>query len=230
MARVLIVEDDLVLNNGIVLSLRQDNFDFCQAFTVKEAGEQLRAQAFDLIILDINLPDGNGFELCQEIRQTSLVPIIMLTANDLELDIVSGLELGADDYITKPFSLMVLRSRVAALLRRSGSSLGSMRINLGEFVFDFDHMKFFKNGRELSLSKTEQRLLKLLVNNRGTTLTRSLLIDRVWSDGAEYVDENALSVSINRLRKKLEDNPSSPDYIHTVYGIGYLWDEKKAQA
>ncbi len=131
MARGLIVEDDAGLNNGIVLSLRQDNFDFFQAFTVREAREQLRVRTFDLVILDLNLPDGNGFELCRDIRRTSLIPIIMLTANDLELDIVSGLELGADDYITKPFSLMVLRARVSALLRRSGNSPGSGRIELG---------------------------------------------------------------------------------------------------
>lgn len=229
MPGILIIEDDAVLNNGIVLSLKQDGFDFSQALTVKEARQYLDKQKFDLVILDINLPDGTGFDLCREIRRTSSVPIIMLTANDMELDIVTGLDLGADDYVTKPFSLMVLRARVDALLRRTGKNLAPVRIDLGDCVFDFDNMEFIKNGHELTLSKTEQKLLKLLVNNRGTILPRSLLIDRIWSDGAEYVDENALSVSISRLRNKLEDIPSRPRYIHTIYGIGYLWDDRKTQ-
>ena len=151
-----------------------------------------------------------------------------LTANDMEVDVVTGLELGGDDYITKPFSLMILRARVAAILRRSGQTAPTERVIIDNFVFDFDSMEFYKNGQELTLSKSEQKLLKILVKNRGTTLSRSLLVDKIWSDGAEYVDENALSVSINRLRNKLEDSPAKPEYIHTVYGIGYLWDKKKA--
>ena len=146
--------------------------------------------------------------------------MILLTANDLETDIVTGLESGAEDYITKPFSLAVLRARVNAQLRRGKRDA---RVEVGPFVFDFDRVEFRKDGKALELSKTEQKLLRLLVENRGQTLARGALVDRIWTDGAEYVDENALSVTVKRLRGKLEENPSAPQYLKTVYGIGYTW-------
>lgn len=223
MPNILIVEDDAALNNGIALSLRQDSYVLSQAFSMQQAREHLQQQQVDLVILDVNLPDGSGFELCRQIRESSLLPIIFLTANDMETDIVTGLELGGDDYITKPFSLMVLRARVSALLRRMDAASSGGRIVLDHFIFDFDNMQFYRSGQEVLLSKTEQKLLKLLVKNRGITLSRALLVDRIWSDGAEYVDENALSVAISRLRSKLERFPAHPEYIHTIYGTGYLW-------
>jgi DNA-binding response OmpR family regulator len=226
MPKILIVEDDAALNNGIALSLRQDNFEFTQCSTVHAARQRLAAEKYDLIILDVNLPDGNGFELCREIRKSSSAPIIFLTVNDLELDVVTGLELGADDYITKPFSLMILRARVSALLRRS-SAQPSGKVCIDDFSFDFDAMEFYKQKVQIELSKTEQKLLKLLVSHRGSVLARSVLVDRIWTDGAEYVDENALSVTVKRLRDKLEDNPSKPIHIQTVYGIGYTWPVDK---
>lgn len=213
---ILIVEDDKSLNNGISLSL---NTCKCkQAYSISEA-RQLLDNSTCLIILDINLPDGNGLDFCREIRKASKVPIIFLTANDMELDIVIGLETGADDYITKPFSLSVLRARVNAVLRRSDNS-DSIFVQNG-FEFDFDKMIFSVNGTAIELSKTEQRLLKLFINNIGKTLTRDTLIDRVWSDGAEFVEENALSVTVRRLREKLTGAP-----IKTIYGIGYMWEKK----
>ena len=222
MPKILIVEDDITLNNGIVLSLKQDNYEFTQSFTVTDARQQLSRGAFDLIILDVNLPDGNGFDLCKEIRKTSATPIIFLTVNDMELDVVTGLGLGADDYITKPFSLMILRARVSALLRRSISqSCG--RLQIDQFIFDFELMEFYKGTEKIELSKTEQKLLSLLVHHQGSVLSRSALVDKIWTDGAEYVDENALSVTVKRLRDKLEDTPAKPVYIQTVYGIGYTW-------
>ncbi|WP_330656068.1 response regulator transcription factor [Alkaliphilus flagellatus] len=217
------MEDDVALNNGIVLSLKQENYDFTQSFTFKEAEKYLSETEFDLIILDVNLPDGNGFDLCKKIRQYSSTPIIFLTANDMEIDVVTGLELGADDYITKPFSLMILRARVSVLLRRTKRISSDDKIIIGHFVFDFDSMSFYKGNDKIELSKTEQKLLKVLIKNRGTVLTRSSLIDKIWTDDAEYVDENALSVTVKRLRDKLEDNPVKPQYIQTVYGIGYTW-------
>lgn len=140
----------------------------------------------------------------------------------METDIVTGLELGADDYITKPFSLMVLRARVGVQLKRAGYSLADS-IQLGDFSFSFERMEFIKNGTPIELSKTEQKLLRILINNRGNTVSRDHLVDSIWTDGAEYVGENALSVTIKRLRDKLEDHPSSPQYIKTVYGLGYTW-------
>ncbi len=176
-------------------------------------------ETVSLIILDVNLPDGNGMDLCREIRKTSKIPIIFLTANDMELDIVAGLESGADDYITKPFSLAVLRARVNAVVRRNTPS--DKIFEQDGFVFDFDNMIFSDNGMQAELSKTEQRLLRILVSNRGNTVSRDMLIDRVWSDGAEFVEENALSVAVRRLREKL---PGAP--IRTVYGLGYVWEKK----
>lgn len=213
--KILIVEDDKTLNNGIALSLSSD--DILQAFCIEEAGKLLD-NSIDLIILDINLPDGNGLDFCRKIRETSKVPIIFLTANDMEIDIVTGLETGADDYITKPFSLAVLRARVNAVLRR-GHNDGNV-FHLGKYEFDFDNMKFYVNNTPVELSKTEQRLLKIFVQNRGRTLSREMLIDRVWSDGAEFVEENALSVTVKRLRQKISDIP-----IRSVYGIGYVWEK-----
>jgi two-component system, OmpR family, response regulator RegX3 len=226
MYNILIIEDDIALNNGIVLCLKQINFVLLQAFTLKEGKQHFSDNKIDLIILDVNLPDGSGFDLCKEIRNTSSVPIIFLTANDMELDVVTGLELGGDDYITKPFSLMVLRARVSALLRRTSKIQNTGQVIIDNFNFDFDNMEFHKNGQELVLSKTEQKLLKALVSNRGKVLSRAMLVDKIWTDGTEYVDENALSVTMSRLRYKLEKCPSEPEYIQTVYGIGYTWAVK----
>ena len=172
------------------------------------------------MILDVNLPDGSGFDFLREIREKSDVPVMMLTVNDMEADIVSGLEAGADDYMTKPFSLAVLRARVNTLLRRRRRVRRAVRID--GYSFDFDAMEFFHEGRRVELSKTEQRLLRALMDNAGTALTRGQLVDRIWTDGAEYVDENALSVAVKRLRDKLE----ASKYIKTVYGIGYKWEGK----
>ncbi len=221
MADILIVEDDISLNKGIAMALRDDKYSFFQAFDISSARELIKNMTFDLIILDIKLPDGNGLDLLAEIRENSDIPIIILTANDMETDVVMGLELGADDYITKPFSLMILRARVNTRLRRK--SVGLDAINIDRFKFSFEKMEFAKGETSIELSKTEQKLLKLLIENKGNTVTRDTLIDRIWTDGAEYVDENALSVTIKRLRDKLEENPSSPEYIKTVYGIGYVW-------
>lgn len=213
--KILIVEDDKTLNNGIALSL--NNYKASQAFDIKSA-EKLFDDSIDLIILDVNLPDGSGLDFCRRIREISLVPIIFLTANDMEIDIVSGLESGADDYITKPFSLAVLRARVNAVLRRKLNDTNIFC--MGNYTFDFENMKFEANGMTVELSKQEQRLLKLLIQNRGRTLTRNFLLDRIWADGAEFVDENALSVTVKRLRSKLPDIP-----VKTVYGIGYVWEK-----
>ncbi len=215
--KILIVEDDRTLNNGIALSLSNDNI--LQAFCIEDA-EKLLDSSIDLIILDINLPDGSGLDFCGKIRETSKVPIIFLTANDMEIDIVTGLETGADDYITKPFSLAVLRARVNAVSRRKHEGRNVFR--LGKYDFDFDSMKFLVEGTPVELSKTEQRLLKIFVQNQGVTLSREMLIDRVWSGGGEFVEENALSVTVKRLRQKLGDVP-----IKSVYGVGYVWEKGK---
>lgn len=225
MNSILIVEDDVALSNGIVLALKNDNCAFAQAYDLTTAKKQIKSNSFDLIILDVNLPDGKGLDLLADIRRTLDIPVIVLTANDLETDIVTGFELGADDYITKPFSLMVLRVRVGVQLRKAKKRLPKT-VLIDKFSFSFEKMVFLKNGRFIELSKTEQKLLRVLIENRGNTISRADLVDRIWTDGAEYVDENALSVTIKRLRDKLEDTPSKPQYIKTVYGNGYTWAVK----
>lgn len=218
MKNITIIEDDKALNDGIVLALANDDYSFRQYHKLAEYKSD---EAVDLIILDVNLPDGNGFDFLRELRKYSDVPVIILTANDLETDEVMGLTLGADDYITKPFSLMVLRARIDKVLKKAAVSKDNVyRDDI--YVFDYGRMEFFADGKTVELSKTEQKLLKLLTDNVGRTLTRDYLVDSIWTDGAEYVDENALSVTINRLRGKLTVKGTDMP-IHTVYGQGYVW-------
>jgi len=225
MNHILIVEDDIALSNGIILALKDDNCVFIQAYDIATAKKQMKSNSFDLMILDVNLPDGKGLELLADVKKAVALPVIILTANDMETDIISGFELGADDYVTKPFSLMVLRARVAVQLRKGRLQLSDI-VHIDGFSFSFEKMEFWKDGKLVELSKTEQKLLRVLIENRGSTILRADLVDRIWTDGAEYVDENALSVTIKRLRDKLEDIPSAPQYIKTVYGIGYTWAVK----
>ena len=223
MNHILLVEDDEALSRGIAMALESPACAVVRAGALSQARGHLRGGRFDLLILDINLPDGSGIDLLRTLRANAdSTPAILLTANDLELDEVTGLEAGADDYITKPFSLAVLRARVGAQLRRSMPQ-DSGKIATGPFVFDFEAMDFRRNGVAVELSKTEQRLLRALVENRGHAVPRATLVDRVWTDGAAFVEENALSVTVKRLRGKLEADPAKPEYLKTVYGIGYTW-------
>ena len=223
MKRILIVEDDRALGDGLCLALKDPALELTLCRSLSAARSALEAGDFALVILDVNLPDGSGLDLLRRLRAGgNQVPVVLLTANDMETDIVAGLESGADDYVTKPFSLAVLRARVNAQLRRT-ERVQTGPVVLDGFSFDFEDMEFRRDGRLIDLSKTELKLLRVLVENRGRTLPRELLVDRVWTDGAEYVDENALSVTVKRLRGKLEENPSKPRYLKTVYGIGYTW-------
>lgn len=227
MYQILIVEDDMALNHGITIALKSPEYSFIQVDTLEKANYYFEREEVDLILLDINLPDGTGLEFLKKVKNSKETPVILITANDLELDIVTGLELGAEDYITKPFSLMVLRARVHAQIRRiqKNKKSGIELYQINNMRFDFEKMVFEKGNQIIELSKTEQKLLRFLVENKGITLTRANLVDKIWTNGAQYVDENALSVAIKRLRNKLEDNPSSPIYIKTVYGLGYTWME-----
>ena len=225
MKKILLLEDDLALGKGICLALMGEDVQVDLCRTLCEARDKSDSD-YALLILDINLPDGNGLDYLRELRSNGCsIPVILLTANDMETDVVVGLESGADDYITKPFSLAILRARVNAQLRREQKRESSI-YQSDPFLFDFDHMVFRKSGMQIELSKTEQKLLRILLDNRGMTVSRAVLVDRIWSDGAEYVDENALSVTMKRLRDKLEDDPSKPTYLKTVYGLGYTWAVK----
>ena len=220
MEQIVIVEDDKGLNQGLCKALKTETRQLISCHSLASAREQLSCQVPELVILDLNLPDGNGLTLLRELRQVSQKPpVILLTANDTDEDVVKGLEQGADDYITKPFSLAVLRARVNTQLRKAGSTQPESAVHLGRYVFDFAAQSFWVEKVPVELSKTEQKLLRLLVENRGRTMERSALVDRIWTDGADYVDENALSVTVKRLRDKLQ----AQDCIRTVYGIGYMW-------
>lgn len=219
-----IVEDDRALSDGIRLALREPDLAFVQNTNIRQAKQTFEQDVPKLIILDVNLPDGSGYDYLQWVRERSALPVLMLTANDMEMDEVKGFSLGADDYVTKPFSIAVLRARIQALLRRIKEQKVSGYTE-EEFRFDFEGLRFSKKGQEIFLSVNEQRLLHLLVENRGQILTRETLVDRIWGDG-EYVDENALSVTVRRLRSKLEDKQDNVTYIQTVYGQGYMWKRK----
>ena len=220
MEQLLIIEDDKGLNQGLSKALKADNHQIISCENLKTARDQLLCGEVSLVLLDINLPDGSGLDLLQEIKTNMPnIPVILLTANDTDMDIVNGLEQGADDYITKPFSLSVLRARVNTQLRKQTIIHKNTPIHIDHFCFDFELMIFYVGDTKIELSKTEQKLLHLLIKNRGRTMTRDILVDRIWTDGAEYVDENALSVTIKRLRDKL----GAQEYIKTVYGIGYSW-------
>ena len=223
--KVLVVDDEKLIVKGIRFSLEQDGMEVDCAYDGEEALKMATENHYDMILLDIMLPKMDGFEVCQHIREFSDMPIVMLTAKGDDMDKILGLEYGADDYITKPFSLSVLRARVNTQLRKAAAMGEKEKDNehvyrKEPYVFDFDRMKFMVDGKEIELSKTEQKLLRILVENAGMNMRRELLLDRVWSDGAEYVDENALSVSIKRLRDKL----GAEHAIRTVYGIGYRWE------
>ena len=223
MEQLLIIEDDIGLNQGLSKALKADDRQIISCYNLSGAREQLLCGRVSLILLDINLPDGNGLDFLKEIKEKAPdIPVILLTANDTDMDIVGGLERGADDYITKPFSLSVLRARVNTQLRKKITLHENAPIQIDHFFFDFGTMTFCVGETKVELSKTEQKLLRLLVENRGRTMTRGDLVDRIWTDGAEYVDENALSVTIKRLRDKI----GAQKYIKTVYGIGYSWVTK----
>ncbi|MDO5538900.1 MAG: response regulator transcription factor [Eubacteriales bacterium] len=220
--KILIAEDDAGLNEGIRLALKQNDIVFVPAYTLQEAWEFFEAEHPKMVLLDINFPDGNGFDFLWRMRQVSDIPVLVITANDMELDEVKGLTLGADDYITKPFSLMALRARVENIRRRTAKT-GAFLYEKNGCRFDFERLDFRVNGQEITLSAAEQKLLRLFVTHPGQTLQRNVLVEHIWIDGMEYVDENALSVTVSRLRRKLEiKGKDSP--IGTVYGIGYVWN------
>lgn len=226
---ILIVEDDLRLNNGIRLALKGLEYHCLQGDSVALGRKIFTEEKVDLILLDINLPDGSGMDWLTEIRQKSTVPVILISANNMETDIISGLKLGANDYITKPFSLMVLRARIEVQLRECRAD--SVAIYEEEnYYFDFRKMDFRVGGNPVELSRTEQRLLRKLVENPGIILTRDTLTDEIWSGDSEYVEEHALTVVIKRLRAKLRESDHTASYIKTVYGIGYVWERQSGKA
>lgn len=223
MKTILILEDDENLSRGIAFTFEKDGYHAVSASSIQDGKRLLEQQKTDLIILDLGLPDGNGMDLCKEIRTYSKIPIIMLTACDLETDEVSGLLSGADDYITKPFSLSVLRARVEALLRRTEAESRHI-IRSGKYKLDTKLCKFFRGDEEIPVSVTEFKLLSFLMTNAGQVLSKEQILSALWDNEGNFVDENTLPVNISRLRAKLEDDPRNPGTIKTIHGIGYIWN------
>jgi len=227
MASILIVEDDLLLNEGLAYALNKEGYTVYSARTYAEGIAWIAGrQEIGLILLDVRLPDGSGLALCERIRANSDVPIIYLTANDTEEDVVRGFQSGCDDYLAKPFSVSVLLQRIRAVLRRSNpEAAGKRSLICGNLAIDFDRMSVSKNGQPVKLTATEYKLLELLTRHQGQVLTREIILSRLWDSAGNFVDENALSVNIRRLRQKIEDDPKRPVYIKTVFGIGYTWGD-----
>ena len=224
MQRILIVEDDVIICSGIQLYLKSKGFFADCANSVAEVKAAMKTK-YSLILLDVNLPDGNGLDLCKEIRQNDIVPIIFLTANDTEEQMIAGFHNGCDDYISKPFSVELLYQRILAVLRRSQSSSDGEIFSYIDLTVDFSRMQVTKNNNPIKLSVTEYKLLELLIRNHGQVLTRSIILERIWDCDGNFIDENTLSVHIRRLRQKIETDPKKPKYIITVFGIGYTFGE-----
>ncbi|MCR8745700.1 response regulator transcription factor [Romboutsia lituseburensis] len=226
MGNILLLEDDKSLNRGISFKLKKEGYTVYSASSIKEAMDIFKENDINLIISDIGLPDGSGFDFCEEIRKISNVHIIMLTALDQEVDIVTGYEIGVDDYITKPFSLIVLISKINAFMRRIGSVNSEHLTSCDKLSFNYLENKLTKENEELTLSKTEGKLLKYLMDNSCQTITKDQLIETLWDIDGNFVDENTVAVNIRRLRQKVEENPSTPEYIKNIRGVGYTFAKR----
>ncbi|MCI9271554.1 MAG: response regulator transcription factor [Dorea sp.] len=227
MKKLLLLEDDRSLIDGLTYSLKKNGFGVEVARTIKEAEKALAGQGFDLLLLDVTLPDGTGFALCEKLRQSgNRVPIIFLTASDEETSVIRGLDCGGDDYITKPFKLGELCSRIRALLRRSNHRVVEENIlRSGNILVNLAESRVFLDEEPVDFTGAEYRLLCLLLENGGKVLTRGTILDRLWDGAGNFVDDNTLSVYVRRLREKLEKNPSKPERLLTVRGFGYQWKE-----
>lgn len=231
MGKILLLEDDKSLNRGISFKLKKEGFEVETAFCIEEAKNIFDNNKIDLIITDIGLPDGSGFDFCEEIRKTSNVYIIMLTALDEEFNAVMGYEIGADDYVTKPFSLAILVSKVKAFMKRAGNNekeKTSENILVSEDIeFDYGDYTLILNREDtekVQLTKTEGKLLKLLMENAMNIIQKEQILDILWDMDGNFVDDNTVAVYMRRLRKKVEKDPSEPTFIKNIRGIGYKWN------
>lgn len=231
MGKILLLEDDKSLNRGISFKLKKEGFEVETAFCIEEAKNIFDNNKIDLIITDIGLPDGSGFDFCEEIRKISNVYIIMLTALDEEFNAVMGYEIGADDYVTKPFSLAILVSKVKAFMKRAGNNekeKTSENILVSEDIeFDYGDYTLILNREDtekVQLTKTEGKLLKLLMENAMNIIQKEQILDILWDMDGNFVDDNTVAVYMRRLRKKVEKDPSEPIFIKNIRGIGYKWN------
>ena len=225
MSKILLLEDDLSLINGLSFAFRKQGFELAVVRTLKEANELWGEGKYDLLVLDVSLPDGTGYEFCKKVRQVSKVPIIFLTASDEEMNIIMGLDIGGDDYITKPFKLGVLVSRINALLRRAkGFNSTDTELQSNGIKVLMLQGQVFKNEKLIDLTAAEYKLLCLFMKNPNVVLTKEQILDKLWDCEGNYIDSSTLTVYMRRLRMKIEDNPSEPQMLLTVRRIGYKWN------
>lgn len=225
MKRLFLLEDDLSLINGLSFAIKKQGYEIDIARTMLEADDLWEDGKYDLVILDVSLPDGSGFEFCRKIRQTSKIPIMFLTAADEETDIIMGLDIGGDDYITKPFKLAVFLSRINALLRRSENfNTAVTELSSGGINIKLLKGEVYKQGKLLDLTVSEYKLLCLFMENPDQILSSEQILGKLWDCSENFIDNNSLTVYIRRLRTKIEDNPGEPKRIITVRGMGYKWN------
>lgn len=224
MSKILIIEDDSDLREGLAFALELEGYETAQARTLRDARALLEETPWDLLLLDCNLPDGSGFDLVAELHGVCATPVFMLTARNTEMDEVKALELGVADYMSKPFSLAVLRARIRRILQ---AQTPSAMVTSGGITIDRKAAQVFRGEKKIDLSKIEYQLLCYLVENREQVLTKEQILARVWDAQGKFVDENTLSVTIRRLRAKIERDPKHPELIRTLHGIGYVWKSEE---
>lgn len=222
---IFLLEDDNAIGIGLSYSLKNEGYSVTIAKTVKEALEIIRNKTFTLYILDLTLPDGSGYDVCTQIKKQGDLPVIFLTAYDDEVNVIMGLELGADDYISKPFRVKELLARIKTVLRRYNKDTADGMINIGNIRINTNEAKVYKGSKEVILTAMEYRLLLIFINNRGIVLSRQKLLEDIWDVAGDFVNDNTLTVYIKRLRDKIEEDPASPNIIKTVRGLGYILEK-----
>jgi len=225
--KLFVLEDDAAIGMGLSYSLKNEGYDVTVAKNVKSAYEILNKETFSLYILDLTLPDGSGYDVCREIKKSGDFPVIFLTAYDDEVNVVMGLELGADDYISKPFRVKELLARIKSVLRRYSKGSPDGIVSVGSIKVNTNEAKIYKNGAEIILTAMEYKLLLIFINNRGKVLSRQRLLEDIWDVAGDFVNDNTLTVYIKRLRDKIEEDPAKPQIIKTVHGLGYIIDDEK---
>lgn len=225
--KLFVLEDDAAIGMGLSYSLKNEGYDVTVAKNVKSAYEILNKETFSLYILDLTLPDGSGYDVCREIKKSGDFPVIFLTAYDDEVNVVMGLELGADDYISKPFRVKELLARIKSALRRYSKDSPDGIVSVGSIKVNTNEAKIYKNGAEIILTAMEYKLLLIFINNRGKVLSRQRLLEDIWDVAGDFVNDNTLTVCIKRLRDKIEEDPAKPQIIKTVRGLGYIIDDEK---
>ncbi len=217
-----LLEDDDAIAMGLSYSLENEGYTVTVTKSVFQALEIINQKNFSMYLLDLTLPDGSGYSVCKRIKEIGDFPVIFLTAYDDEVNVVMGFELGADDYITKPFRLKELLVRIKSVFRRYNNDSTDGKIKVKDLVVNTNEAKVYKNGNEIVLTAMEYRLLLILLNNRGCVLSRTQLLENIWDVAGDFVEDNTLTVYIKRLRDKIEENPTEPEYIKTIRGLGYI--------